>query len=53
MEIPALVRSLKSSILTSASFQMGKTFWEVVSAAVEHSRGEANVVAQGDGKFGP
>ena len=37
MEIPALVRSLKSSILSSTSFQMGKTFWGVVSAAVEQS----------------
>ena len=53
MEIPVLVRSLKSSILSSTSFQMGKTFWEVVSAAVEQSRRKANIVAQGDGKFGP
>ena len=30
MEIPVLVRSLKSSILSSTSFQMGKTFWGVV-----------------------
>ena len=30
-----------------------KTFWGVVSAAVKQSRREANVVAQGDGKFGP
>ena len=35
MEIPILVRSLKSSILSSTSFQMDKTFWGVVSAAVE------------------
>ena len=47
-----LMRSLKSSILSSTSFQMGKTFWWVVSAAVEQSRGKANMVAQGDGKFG-
>ena len=53
MEIPVLVRSLKSSILSSTSFQMGKTFWWVVSAAVEKSRCKANMVAQGDGKFGP
>ena len=53
MEIPVLVRSLKSSILSSTSFQMGQIFWGVVSAAVEQSRREANVVAQGDGKFGP
>ena len=32
---------------------MGKTFWGVVGAAVEQSRGKANVVAQGDGKFNP
>ena len=30
---------------------MGKTFWGVVSAAVEQSRRKANMVAQGDGKF--
>ena len=53
MEIPVLVRSLKSSILSSTSFQMGKTFWWVVSAAVEQSRRKANMVARGDGKFGP
>ena len=27
MEIPVLEQSLKSSILSSISFQMGKTFW--------------------------
>ena len=32
---------------------MGKTFWDVVSAAVEQSRRKANMVAHGDGKFGP
>ena len=32
---------------------MGKAFWGVVSAAAEQSRLEANMVAQGDGKFGP
>ena len=53
MEIPVLLQSLKSSILSSTSFQMGKTFWGVVSAGVEQSRGKANMVAQGDGKFGP
>ena len=53
MEIPVLVRSLKSSILSSTSFQMDKNFWGVVSAAVEQSRRKANRVAQGDGKFGP
>ena len=53
MEIPVLVRSLKSSILSSTSFQMDKTVWGVVSAAVEQSRRKANMVAQGDDKFGP
>ena len=53
MEIPVLVRSLKSSILSSTSFQMDKTVWGVVSAAVEQSRCKANMVAQGDGKFDP
>ena len=52
MEIPVLVRSLKSSILSSTSFQMGITFWGVVNAAVEQSRSKANMVAQGHGKFG-
>ena len=46
MEIPALVRSLKSSILSSTSFRMGKIFWGAVSAAVKQSRREANMVAQ-------
>ena len=53
MEIPVLVRSLKSSILSSTSFQMGKTFWGVVSAVVEQSRRKARMVARGDGKLGP
>ena len=53
MEVPVLVRSLKSSILSSTSFKMGKTIWGVVSAAVEQSRRTANMVTQGDGKFGP
>ena len=53
MEIPVLVRSLKSSTLSSTSFQMDKTVEGVVSAAVEQSRRKANMVAQGDGKFGP
>ena len=43
MEILVLVRSLKSSILSSTSIQMGKTFWGVGSAAVEQSRGKANM----------
>ena len=53
MEIPVLVWSLKSSILSSTSLQRDKTFWGEVSAAVEQSRRKANMVAQGDGKFGP
>ena len=32
---------------------MDKTIRGVVSAAVEQSRRKANMVAQGDGKFGP
>ena len=50
--IPPLVWSLKSSNLSSISFQMGKTFWGLASAAVEQSRRKASMVAQGDGKFG-
>ena len=35
IEIPVLVRSLKSSILSSNSFQIGKTFWGVGSLGVK------------------
>ena len=52
-EKTVLVWSLKSSISSSTSFQMDKTVWGVVSAAVEQSRRKASMVAQGDGKFGP
>ena len=53
MEIPVLVQSLKSSTLSSTSSQLEDTLWRVVSAAVEQSRHEANMVTQGDEKFGP
>ena len=53
MEMPVLVRTLKSSILNSTNFQTDETFWGVGSAAVEQSRCKANMVAQGDGTFGP
>ena len=53
MDITVLVQSLKSSILSLTSFQMDETFWGVVSAAVEQSRCKVNIVARGDGKFGP
>ena len=46
MELPVLVRSLKSSIASSTSFQTGKTFWGVLSAAVEQSRRKANMVTR-------
>ena len=52
LKISVLVRSLKSSILSSTSLQMDKTFWGVVSAAVEQSRRKASMVARGDGEFG-
>ena len=52
MEITVLRQSLKSSILSSTSFQLDKTFWEEVIASVERSRRKAYVVAQGDGKLG-
>ena len=52
-EIPVLVRSLKPSILSTTSLQMDKTFWGMGRAAVEQSRRKANMVARGDGKFGP
>ena len=50
MEMPVLVRSLKSSILSLTSSRMGNTFWGVVSAAKEL---RANIAAQGYGIFGP
>ena len=53
MEIPVLVQSLKSSILSSTSFQMGKTIGGVVSAAVEQSRRRAIMVAWGRRDIGP
>ena len=48
MEIPVLIRSLNSSILSSTSSQLDDTFWGVVSAAVEQSRSKANMVAKED-----
>ena len=53
MEIPVIVQSVKSSTLSSTNLQMGKAFWGVLSAAVEQSKRRANMVAQGNGKFGP
>ena len=47
MEIPVLVQSLKSSILSSTSLQMNKTFCGVASAAVEQTWRKANMVAWG------
>ena len=49
----SLVLSLKSSILSTTSFALDKTFWGMVSAAVKQSWCKANMVDQGDGKFGP
>ena len=51
--MPVLVWSVKSSILSSASFQINSTFRGVASAAVEQSRRKANMFAHGDEKFGP
>ena len=34
MEIPVLLGSLKSSILSSTGYQLQNTFWREVSAAV-------------------
>ena len=44
MQVTVLERSLKSSILSSTNFQMGKTFWGVMSAAAEQSRRRANML---------
>ena len=52
MKISIILRLLKSSILSSTSFQMDINFWGVVSAAVVQSRHIAKKVAQGDRKFG-
>ena len=38
MEIPVLLQSVKSSILSSSNFQMDDTFWVAVSAAGDLSR---------------
>ena len=51
MEIPVLVQSLKSSITSSTSLQMGKTFWGVVSASVEQSRRKVNTLLGETGNF--
>ena len=51
MEIPVLVRSLKSSTLGSTSFQLGNISGGVVSAVVEQSRRRADMVALGHGKI--
>ena len=44
IELPVLVRTLKSSILSSTSFQMDETLRGVVSAVVEQSRRNVNIV---------
>ena len=48
MEVPVLIRSLKSSILSSTSSQLDDTFWGVGSAAVEQSGHTADMVDQSD-----
>ena len=53
LEITVLVRSLKSSILSSTSSQLDDAFWGVGSAAVEQTRRKASWGAQGKDKFGP
>ena len=53
MEMPVLVQSLKSSILSATSFQMDTTFWGAGSAAVEQSKCKASMVALGARKLGP
>ena len=52
MEKPVFVPSLKSSILSSARFQLDRTFWGVGSAVVGQSRRKARMFSEGDGKFG-
>ena len=52
IKILVLIRLLKSSILSSTSFQTDQTFCGVGSAAVEQYRHKANMVAPADGKFG-
>ena len=53
MDIPVLVQSLKSSILSLNRSQLDNTFWGVGSAAVKQLRCKTNIVAWGHGKFGP
>ena len=38
LEIPVLVQSRKSSILSPTSFQLNDTFWRMASAAIEQLR---------------
>ena len=45
MKIPVLMKSLKSSILSSTSFQLDNIFWGVGRATVEQLRCKASVVA--------
>ena len=53
MEMPVLVWSLKSSILSLTSFLLDETFCGVMSTAMEQSRCKDNMVAKGGGIFGP
>ena len=47
VEIPVLLKSQKSRVLSSTSFQMDKTFRVEASAAVEQLRRKANMVVKG------
>ena len=54
LELPVIIRSQESSILSSTSFQLYNTFQGMASTAiVEKSRRKANMAAPGDGKFAP
>ena len=54
MELPVLVQSLKSSILSSTSLQMDTFLRSGECCCKEQSRrNKANMVAWGDEKFGP
>ena len=50
LEIPVVVPSLISSIMSLTSSQLNETFWEAASAAVDQSWCKAKA---GDWKFGP
>ena len=48
-----LTRAGTTPVISRWKYQFYKTFWGAGSAAEEQSRRRAEMVVQGDGKFGP